>query len=214
VIMSATPEPVPATPRVEPTATTVAERLAAKTAIRAKAIDALVAAAESLGRRNERSFWAMVYDFEHAPMTTNRRQLAELGIEAPTADMLAVLTDAEVAASLRAIVDGLAMVRVYLMHTDHMDDRTLLGRLVSEVLDEEVRDAFGADCQEWIDMLSNDFEVADAIRAEFYSDSPTAPVSPRSARRDATLPRPASPREEDTRGGTGGGTGTETAGGS
>jgi hypothetical protein len=195
VIMTArSDESEAARPRV----TEPAEIIATKAANRARAIDELVREAHDKGSYASRAFWAMVYDFEHAPETTNRRQLAELGVTVPAPEAIESLTDAEVAAAIRSIVEGLALLRVYLLHTDHLSDRELLRRLVLEILDEPIRDAVGTDCEEWIDLLAMDREEADEIMAEFYD--PATPPSPRSARRDATLPRPSHARRPDTRG--------------
>jgi hypothetical protein len=52
--------------------------LANKRARRDAAIDELVATAANRGELTDRVFWAMVHDFEQAPVTTNLAQLAEL----------------------------------------------------------------------------------------------------------------------------------------
>ena len=52
-------------------------------------IDRLQREAGERGEITDRMFWTMVYDFERAPWTTNRRQLAELGVEVPSLDHLA-----------------------------------------------------------------------------------------------------------------------------
>ena len=156
--------------------------LAAKRKAREDAITALATEGRERGSTCDRSFWAMVYDFERAPSTTNRRQLAQLGIVAPTAAEVDTLTDDEVADRLRGVVDGLARLGIYLLNTDHLDDRQLLGRLAADILDEEVREVIGTDVQEWIDL---------AMQADIESET-----AAKRSDRDASLPRPANWRRD------------------
>lgn len=100
-------------------------------------IDRLQREAGERGEITDRMFWTMVYDFERAPWTTNRRQLAESGVEVVPIDEL---TTDEVPERLREVIEGLARLNVYLLHTDHLGDVELYRRLSEEILDEEVRD--------------------------------------------------------------------------
>ncbi len=136
------------------------------------AIDGLLAGATERGQPSSRAFWAMVYDFEMAPMTTNRAQLWLMGIAAPP---VAELTDDALATKLLEVVNGLARLSIYLNNTNHLTDRALYERLVGDVLDEDIRDIAGApDVQEWIDMNLDD----------------TTGSSPVVCDRDDRLPRP------------------------
>ncbi len=151
---------------------------------RNEAIDRLVAEARACGHHAERSFWAMIYDFERAPRTTNRAQLAAMGVELPAGGELA---DDEVVVQLWTVIEALARLGVYLMNTDHLTDRQLYERLEREVLDEDVPDIVGNDgTQEWVDLSTlEEQELFD----ELYGCSPERrALAP--GNRDARLPRP------------------------
>jgi len=96
---------------------------------------------------------AMVYDTEHAPRTTNKRQLEEIGIVVPASSSFASRTDAYIRDRLWAIIYGLARLGVYLTDTDSLHDRELLARLVDGVLIDEVSDIPpNADMNEYISL--------------------------------------------------------------
>ncbi len=157
--------------------------LAARRRTRAEAIDRLVEEAVRQGHFASRTFWAMVYDFERAPRTTNRAQLAGLGIDVPK---LVELSDDEVTIQLWVIIEGLARLGAYLSHTNHLTDRELYGILEERILNEEVPDIVGGEgMQEWIDLLSE----GDFDRFEPSLDG-GPPPPPMPSDRDARLPRP------------------------
>lgn len=165
------------------------------------AIERLREEAKSRGQMADRAFWSMIYDFEMAPMTTNRRQLSEIGVEVTASEELA---DDELTIKLREIVDALGRLSIYLLHTDHLSDRQLYQRLERDILDEEVRDlpADGV-AREFIDLCMPETDEDWATYREMYEFRQevgdravsTADASP-SARcqppfdRDRTLPRP------------------------
>lgn len=111
--------------------------LARKRQARNEAIDRLVGEAKERGQKADRAFWRMVYDFELAPMTTNRKQLTELGVEVPSSTSLA---DDALTVQLHATIGMLGRLNIYLLHTNHLSDRELYERLERDILDEEVRD--------------------------------------------------------------------------
>lgn len=153
---------------------------------RAKAIDRLEQRGRERGNIADRTFWAMVYDFEHAPTTTNRRQLAEIGIDVPAPESLA---DDELSIQLWVIIRGLASLHIYLSSTRHLTDRQLYERLAREVLDEEVRDIVAADnVHEWIDLAS--MESSEVFETYYESWGPDA--APPASDRDDFLPKPES----------------------
>ncbi len=161
------------------------EAQARKVRAREEGIQRLQSEAMARGQALDRAFWAMVYDFEVAPVTTNRKQLAEMGIEVPAADSLA---DDEIAVKLKEIVAALASLHVYLLHTDHLSDRDLYRRLAEEVLDEEVRDippVHGV--REYVDLVGTGSEADAELFDKYYagSDAEAAPYD-----RDRHLPRP------------------------
>ncbi len=160
--------------------------MAAKRAERDAAIDDLMAERKARGSTVDRAFWAMVHDFEYAPFTTNRLQLEEIGLRIP---MEIPSSDAEVSTLLSIIINGLAVLRTYLLNTNHLTDRELLVQLNRDVLDEEIWDTcFAPDVQEWVDlsMLGLPEETFNAL---YGPDGPKEGVTFPSDR-DSSLPRP------------------------
>lgn len=104
---------------------------------RSKAIDQLVADATTKGDCTDRLYWTLIHDFEHAPMTTNLEQLKEIGIVPVN---LEHLTAQETTEALDLIINGLAKLGVFLLHTNHLRDAELYERLVMKILAEPVRD--------------------------------------------------------------------------
>ncbi len=162
---------------------------------RRKAIDRLVDSARQTGDVIDRLYWTMVYDFEMAPLTTNLAQLADIGVAAPLPEEL---DDPALAAKLAEIVAGLAELNVFLLHTDHLDDRALYTRLRKRILLEEVREV-PADpgVREYIDLLApGDGEDYDELLDAYASSDLEAPPDQRTrpeffvADRDRHLPRP------------------------
>ena len=102
------------------------------------------------GDCTDRMYWTLIYDFEHAPMTTNLTQLKEIGIEPTTSESL---SDDEVVQALEVIITGLATLSIYLLNTNHLTDRGLYERLVTGILVEPVRDLPpNAGVEEFIDL--------------------------------------------------------------
>jgi hypothetical protein len=176
-----------------------------KRAIRESRIAALVAAAEKSGRPAERIVAAIIYDSEHAPHSTNRAQLAEIGVACPSGD-LAALSDAEAAAALWRVIYGLAYLGIFLCGTDHLSDRAMLRLLCSRILEETIRDVPPSrDMSEFIDLTPCRDEHADGsdgpdgLEGPFDSDGDDLDdlddgVGRRAphgrCQRDALLPRP------------------------
>lgn len=156
---------------------------------RDEAINALVQNAPRIGEIADRAFWSMMYDFERAPITTNARQLAEIGVAVPEYDAIASLSDDAAAALVTSITDGLAALHVYVLHTDHLSDRQLLEALLTPdggPLVDAVRDTPAIpNAQDWIDFATG-YANADVFD-RFYGNCAR---DPRPYNRDATLPRP------------------------
>ncbi len=149
---------------------------------RRRKIDQLVEEARRSGGVTDRLYWTMVYDFELAPVTTNLRQLGALGIEVPPAGELdgAGLSD-----RLWAVIHGLARLQIYLLDTEHLDDRSLYRQLEEQVLREEVREVPPEPgVREYIDLGPRPDSTADS-RSEGGSGR-----SMPGQGRDALLPRP------------------------
>jgi len=160
--------------------------LARKRRDRDEAIDRLMTDAKGRGQTADRAFWSMVYDFEMAPMSTNRKQLMELGMEVPPS---ASLTDEALTTKLHEVIGMLGQLNIFLLHTDHLSDRELYERLERDILDEEVRDLppDGA-AREFIDLcISDTLEEVDLFD-RYYGGGPSGQKPPYD--RDSRLPRP------------------------
>ena len=156
---------------------------------RRAAIDELVAEAKAKGRPSERIVAAIIYDSEKAPMSTNRKQLSEIGIEVPPPEALA---DDDISTALKTLIDGLAMLGIFLTGTDHLDDRGLYTQLAEKVIEEEIRDVPpNQDMSEFIDMSACVPPGAQEDGAdEQDDDGGIKPKWKKVADRDRTLPRP------------------------
>ncbi len=104
---------------------------------REKAIDQLVADAAERGDCVDRFYWMLVYDLEMAPMTSNLKQLTDLGLAVPPPDDL---DERELHEKLWEVLESLGDLGVFLLHTDGLSDRELYSRLFYEILTEPVRD--------------------------------------------------------------------------
>ena len=163
---------------------------------RAEAIESLHASGAAAGGPDDAGYWALVHDLERAPLTTNFAQLAELGIEPPDPR---VIDDTEITAALREMVDGLALLEVFLLRTNHLDDRMLYELLRNRILRESVREVPpGCGSREWIDVGGGGdretwlaWYADDDERRHARARGEVVP-SRRRARsdRDAALPRP------------------------
>ncbi|HEV2473291.1 MAG TPA: hypothetical protein VGS41_11530 [Chthonomonadales bacterium] len=86
----------------------------------------------------------------------------------PTPDSL---SDNELAAALKQIIDGLAAQRVYLQHTDHLTDRQLYTCLFSDLLDEQVKDMPLAASASWfIDLCGSGSEEDMQTYFRYYAE--------------------------------------------
>ena len=143
-------------------------------------------------------FWENVVAYERAPKTSNFEQLLARGVELPPPDRLG---DAEVHAKLWEVIRGLADLRVYLSHTDHLSDRELYDRLWSELLREVTVEAPFPDMVCHLDVVGSgseeDIEVwlkyhaGDDARADWQRNVPDAALPDRETPRfdrDGHLP--------------------------
>ena len=170
-----------------------------KRAARRREIESLRARALVRGATDDPGYWTLVHDLECAPITTNLAQLGEIGVAVPDERWL---DDDEVSRSLATIIEGLALLEVFLRHTDHLDDRMLHRELRCRVLVEAVRDVpAGVGCREWIDLAAGrDSSAFLAVHASDEERSDAArrgevvpPRLRRLADRDGTLPSPSDP---------------------
>ncbi|MSR18560.1 MAG: hypothetical protein EXS00_05220 [Phycisphaerales bacterium] len=128
---------------------------------REEAIDSLVEEAHKRGDIPDRMYWTLVYDFEIAPQTTNLSQLRQMGFELAAASSV---TEEEISSALLALVQALARLDIYLLHTNHLTDRELYDRLEGTVLRELVRDLpAGCGVHEYIDMAAGEAAPLTAV---------------------------------------------------
>ncbi len=171
-----------------------------KRQFRTRAIDQLIAEAVANGGCEDRLYWTLIYDFEHAPMTTNLTQLQEAGVHPLCAFLL---SDHDVTESLAHVTTALGELGIFLVHTNHLTDRELYVRLLEHILVEPVRDLpADAGVHEFIDLIGGGGARERELFQQHYA-SPTeraqfleehgysiAAVTPKSDR-DKGLPKPA-----------------------
>ena len=114
----------------------------------------------------------------------------------------AELSDSRLRKSLKILIDSLAVEKIYLDNTDHLSDRSLYGKIVSELLPRTF--AVGGDDWDLHDFAAAFDEETRQIYLAFYADDAQReiwgedsdfelPVPPRRARlydRDRHLPQP------------------------
>jgi len=96
----------------------------------------------------------LIYDFECAPMTTNRKQLAEIGVDIKPIDEF--ISDEDIESEINKIVHGLYVLGIEVRDTNHLSSTELYKRF-SNVLDEEIRDIpYGVGVSEILSMNTAD----------------------------------------------------------
>jgi hypothetical protein len=135
------PDPLLFRPRLDEDAI---ERLfVAKREARERGIDGLVREAERTkpaGAPERDRFVARIrWDTEFAPKTTNRRQLAEIGVDVPTREQIPV-DEVEMRHELWRVIYGLARLGIFFTETDGIGDRAMLEMLAGRVLEDSVGD--------------------------------------------------------------------------
>ena len=147
---------------------------------REQAIDELVARAERQGGCTDRMFWTLHHDMEVAPITSNARQLEEVGVALPPED--ALRDDRDLRNHLWEVIETLADLGIFLLRTDHLSDRELYRLLEGRILREPVRD------------LPPSSGVHEYIDLGVWAGSDAAKV----ADRDRLLPVPEAPPADTT----------------
>jgi len=146
-------------------------------------------------------FWENVVSYEEAPCTSHLEQLREAGVDLPAPGEL---DDSRLAAKLAEVVDRLADLRVFLTHTDHLDDRALYTLLWKDLLREEVKAVPLDELSAYhLDVLGGCSEEDIYLHLKYYADEqerqdwqryfPDDAVPPHEDRpfdRDCRLPRP------------------------
>ena len=104
-------------------------------------------------RNFERFDAAIEYDMNHAPQTTNTKQLREIGVFVPSTKWINESTDQDIHRILWEIIYGLATLGIYFYNTNGLSDRGLLDHLCTKVLQDKVTDIPPTpDMNEFIDM--------------------------------------------------------------
>ncbi|MCX6545188.1 MAG: hypothetical protein NTV05_12370 [Acidobacteria bacterium] len=146
-------------------------------------IEALKQRAEQLSRGNmvswmsdavsleqQEQFWRRVVEFDEAagPTTTNFQQLVAAGVELPAPDLV---DDEKLTGVLWAVVQGLALLNVFLTNTDHLSDRDLYGALWHRVLRDEVPALPDVPGSAWhVDLVGTGSEEDIRLYLRYYAD--------------------------------------------
>lgn len=139
--------------------------------------------------------------FEDGPTTTNFQQLIEKGVELPEPDSVG---DADIRTKLWEVLAGLAELRVYLDHTDHLSDRELYAKLWRDTLRSDVPaiDEIGFNSQVQLLLCTGDepetslylrYFADEAWRTDWQKDNPDYEMPPHEDppfNRDCFIPCP------------------------
>jgi hypothetical protein len=219
IVPAGAPDPELHRPRLPEEA--IERVLAAKREVRERGIERLLEEMVQAARAGrspdamppDRFIAAIRWDGEFAARTTNRRQLAEIGVEVPRVDELPE-SDDDVHRALWTMIYGLARLGIFLTETDGTDDRSILALLAGRILEDEVSDIPpNGDMSEFIALCHGTSagpavegsSPPDGLRGPFECDdeddgSWEAPAAadrkPRGPRRDHLLPRPYRPEME------------------
>src|SRR5205085_6413992 len=83
----------------------------------------------------EEQFWKNIVSFEQATLCQPSQVLFSSGISLPSPNEM---DDIELEAKLWEVINALALLRIYLHHTNHLSDRELYTQLWEESLHEEL----------------------------------------------------------------------------
>ena len=116
----------------------------------------------------QNQFLERILAFEKGATTTLLAELRRIGIEVP---LPAVLSDDALTDKLWEIINGLARLRVFLEHTDHLSDRSLYELLHDRLLPEEMDELGTDDERAWhIDILGGGSLEDIALYLKHYAD--------------------------------------------
>ena len=149
----------------------------------------------------EEAFWKHVVGYEEAPWTTHFHQLEGGGVSLPPPDSL---NDQDLKVKLWEVIHKLALLRVFIEQTDHLNDRELYSHLWTDSLREETKALPPASDSAWhIQILGGGSEednwlylkyyADDASRRQWQEDFPNDPVPAHEDPpydRDRLLPKP------------------------
>jgi hypothetical protein len=116
-------------------------------------------------------FWDHIAAYEEAEWATPFDMLVRSGLALPSPEEL---DDAQLTAKLWETIRSLAMLRMFLSHTDHLSDRELYEELWHDVLREEGPIMPLSNDSSWhIDLLGGGSEEDSALYLRHYADAET-----------------------------------------
>jgi hypothetical protein len=123
---------------------------------------------ESMPADMEEEFLRQVLEYESAEPISLFRLLENSGLEIPAPDQL---DDATLASKLKEVVERMASMGAYLLHTDHLTDRELYHYLYSDGLREEaVLFPENPSYAYMIDLTGSGSETDNQTYLKFYAD--------------------------------------------
>src|SRR5262245_37029855 len=116
-------------------------------------------------------FWKHVVDYEEAPVSCHFLELQKAGVELRPPDEL---SDEALKPELSEVIDALAKRRVFLVNTDHLDDRALYAHLWEESLREPTPMLpLDENSAYHIDLVSSGSEDDIRLWLRYYADEDT-----------------------------------------
>ncbi len=116
----------------------------------------------------EEQFWKNIVAFEQATWYQPFQVLKESGICLPSPDEL---DDSQLTTQLWGVINSLALLRVYLYHTNHLSDRGLYTELWNDCLrDELALEPGNTDYVCHIDLIGSGSEEDIHIYLKYYAD--------------------------------------------
>ena len=166
---------------------TIEQIIKDKAEIRVNAINKLIEAAAKKGEETNRMFHMLDHDYNHAPFTTNRAQLLEIGITIPPLERVPLSSLPDI---LRIAIAGLAKYQIFLLHTNHLTDAEFY-EMLCKIIDEKVREVVtgSSDVHEFIDIVGGNWEIKEKFYGKNLEDILECSHLWKS-NRDESLPRP------------------------